>query len=67
VIKIQALHGTAEVWLDGVKVGEKTDANPAELTVVLPAKAGERELTLLVQSASGTTGLSGSVRVEVAR
>jgi len=67
MIKIQALHGTAEVWLDGVKVAEKSDASPAELTVVLPAKAGDRELTLLVQSASGTTGLGGSVRVEVAR
>jgi beta-galactosidase len=67
VIQLQKLNGTAEVWLDGVKVGEKTDAKPGELTVVLPAKKGERELTLLVQSASGTTGLGGSVRVEVAR
>jgi beta-galactosidase len=67
VIKLQKLNGTAEVWLDGVKVGEKTDAKPADFTVLLPAKAGERELTLLVKSASGTTGLGGSVRVESAR
>jgi beta-galactosidase len=53
--------GRAEVWLDGVKVADKTDPAPAALTISLPARAGRRVLTLLVQPDSERAGLGGTI------
>ena len=44
------LAGKAEVWLAGVKLGEKTSDAPAEFSVLLPAGATQRRLTVLVES-----------------
>jgi len=42
--------GSAEVWVDGVKLGEKPDPRPGPLTVKLPQGPAQRQVTLLVQS-----------------
>lgn len=53
--------GRAEVWLDGVKVADKADPAPAALTISLPARAGRRVLTLLVQPDGEKAGLGGAI------
>jgi len=44
------LAGKAEVWLAGVKLGEKTTAAPGEFSVQLPAGATQRQLTVMIES-----------------
>ena len=44
------LAGKAEVWLTGVKLGEKTSDAPADFSVVLPTGAKQRQLTVLIES-----------------
>ncbi|MEN9840448.1 MAG: beta-galactosidase, putative, bgl2C, partial [Verrucomicrobiota bacterium] len=46
----EKVFGRAEFWVDGVKVAVKPDAAPALFTLELPAKAGKREITVLVQA-----------------
>ena len=46
------LAGRAEVWLAGVKLGEKTTDAPAPYSVLLPAGAAQRQLTVLIESQS---------------
>ncbi len=46
------LAGRAEVWLAGVKLGEKTTDAPATYSVLLPAGAAQRQLTVLIESQS---------------
>ncbi|MBW8848303.1 MAG: DUF4982 domain-containing protein [Burkholderiales bacterium] len=54
------ITGQAEIWVDGVKIGEKTSAVAAPLSVPLAAGSGWRTLTVLVKSEpnqpSGVTG-----------
>ncbi|MFL6698745.1 MAG: beta-galactosidase GalA [Vitreoscilla sp.] len=57
--------GSAEVWVDGVKLGEKTDPQPGPLSVRLPPGAVHRQVTLLVQSAPGQpSGILDRILVE---
>jgi beta-galactosidase len=53
VVLFTEVTGRAEVWLDGVKVAEKTDPAPARLEAKLPPAQGERELVVIVQAESG--------------
>ncbi len=63
-IVFEALEGTAEVWLDGVRVAEKTTATRAALRVTLPPVAGARVLTLLLKpTTAGRAGLAAGVYI----
>ena len=57
-----SIAGKAEVWVDGVKIGEKTAAEPAPFAVTLPKGAARRELTVLVEAQPGqASGVWGRV------
>lgn len=57
--------GRDEVWLDGVKLAEKTTPEPGPLTLPLAKGARQRTLTVLVESLPGkVSGLVGPVLVE---
>ncbi|KQV47420.1 beta-galactosidase [Pelomonas sp. Root1217] len=59
------LAGKAQVWLAGVKLGEKTTAAPAEFSVLLSKGATTRQLTVMVQSdPTQPSGLLGKVVVQ---
>ena len=59
------LAGKAQVWLAGVKLGEKTTVAPAEFSVLLPTGATHRQLTVMVESdPSQPSGLRGKVVVQ---
>jgi beta-galactosidase len=59
------ISGKAEVWLDGVKLGEKTSPEPGPLSLPLPKGAAWRTLTVLVESQPGQpSGVTGAVLVE---
>jgi beta-galactosidase len=59
------IAGQAEVWADGVKLGEKTSPEPAAMAVSLPAGSGWRTLTVLVRSQPGQpSGITGRVLAE---
>lgn len=60
-----SIAGKAEVWIDGVKLGEKTGAEPAPFSVLLPKGAAQREVTVLVEAAAGQpSGVWGRVVIE---
>lgn len=64
-VVLREIAGRAEVWADGVKLGEKTDPAAGPLTVTLPRGPGWRTLTVLVQSTPGQpSGLFDRVLVE---
>lgn len=57
--------GKAEVWVDGVKLGEKTTPEPGPLSLPLAKGAARRTLTLLLESQPGqASGVTGPVLVE---
>lgn len=57
--------GKAEVWVDGVKLGEKTTPEPGPLSLPLAKGAPSRTLTLLLESQPGqASGVTGPVLVE---
>ncbi len=59
------ISGKAEVWLDGVKLAQKTSPEPGPLTVPLSKGAPWRTLTVLVESLPGqASGVTGPVLVE---
>jgi beta-galactosidase len=59
------IAGRAEVWVDGVKLGQKNDPAPGPLSVLLPQGSGWRTLTLLLESQPGQpSGVLGRVVVE---
>jgi beta-galactosidase len=59
------IAGKAEVWLDGVKLGEKSSPAPGPLTLPLAKGAASRTVTVLVESQPGQpSGLLGPVLVE---
>jgi len=59
------IAGRAEVWLDGVKLGEKTSPEPGPMTVPVAKGAPWRTLTVLVESQPGqSSGVIGPVLVE---
>jgi beta-galactosidase len=62
------LAGKAQVWLAGVKLGEKTTAAPTEFSVPLPQGATARQLTVMVESdPAQPSGLRGKVVVQPGR
>ena len=61
------IAGRAEVWCEGVKLGEKTDPAPGPLTLQLPQGPAWRTLSVLVQSQPGhDSGVVGRVVLEAA-
>jgi beta-galactosidase len=59
------IAGKAEVWVDGVKLGEKTAPEPGPLSVPLAKGPGWRTLTVLLEGQPGqSSGLTGPVLVE---
>ncbi|HEY8977795.1 MAG TPA: beta-galactosidase, partial [Burkholderiaceae bacterium] len=59
------IAGRAEVWCEGVKLGEKTDPAPGPLTLQLPQGPAWRTLNVLVQSQPGQdSGIVGRVVLE---
>ncbi|MCE4557805.1 beta-galactosidase GalA [Pelomonas cellulosilytica] len=52
-LRFGSIAGKAEVWVDGVKVGEKTGTEPAPFAVVLPKGKSQRQVTVLVEAAPG--------------
>ncbi|WP_457426506.1 beta-galactosidase GalA [Roseateles sp. P5_E7] len=60
-----SIAGKAEVWVDGVKLGEKAGAEPAPVAVTLPQGGPRREVTVLVEATAGQpSGLWGRVVLE---
>ena len=60
----QGITGHAEIWLDGVRLGEKTGEPEMPLSVALPPGEGSRLLTVLVQTRTCVpAGLSQPVSV----
>lgn len=60
-----SISGKAEVWVDGVKLGDKTSAEPAPFAVTLPQGESRRQVTVLVEAAPGqASGLGGRVVLE---
>ena len=60
-----SIAGKAEVWVDGVKLGEKTSAQPAAFSMPLPKGAARRQVTVLVEAAPGqSSGVWGRVVLE---
>lgn len=65
-----SLHGFAEIWLDGIKIAEKTDTCPAPLEIPLPPSCAdsnsERVITLLVRpEANGRVGMAAMVSIGI--
>ena len=59
------IAGRAEVWSEGVKLGEKSDPAPGPLVMQLPQGAAWRTLSVLVQSQPGQpSGIVGRVVLE---
>jgi beta-galactosidase len=62
---LRAVQGSGEVWIDGVKVAEKTTPAAADLRLPLPAAPGARVITLLLRAgADGRTGLASATITE---
>ncbi|RZL40594.1 MAG: glycoside hydrolase family 2 protein [Rubrivivax sp.] len=60
-----SLAGRAEVWVDGVKLGEKSGAEPAPFAVTLTPGGPRRQVTVLVEATAGQpSGLWGRVVLE---
>jgi beta-galactosidase len=60
-----SIAGKAEVWVDGVKLGEKTSAGTAPFEVLLPKGEARRQVTVLVEAQPGQpSGLWGRVSLE---
>lgn len=60
-----SLAGRAEVWIDGVKAGEKTAPEAAPFEVRVPQGAARRQVTVLVQAQPGQpSGVWGRVVLE---
>jgi len=64
-VVLREIAGKAEVWLDGVKLGEKTSFAPGPLALPVPHGSGWRTLTVLVEAEPGKpSGLLGEVLIE---
>jgi len=61
-ILFKQLTGKAEIWANGEKIGEKTNAEPADFKVDLPKDKAYSQITVLFQSnINEKTGLGGVV------
>jgi beta-galactosidase len=65
-IVFRQISGAAEVWCDGKMLAQKTDLQPGELSVPLPAEPDQkRTLSVLIDSGGAPkAGLSGLVIVK---
>ncbi|WP_448662954.1 beta-galactosidase GalA [Sphingomonas sp. CJ20] len=64
-IRFDSVGGRAELWVDGVKLADKTGATPGPITAALPAGGGPRTIVLLVEADAGTpSGLLGRVAID---
>jgi beta-galactosidase len=62
---MREIAGKAEVWSDGVKLGEKTSFAPGPLTLTLRKGPAWRTITVLVASQPDQpSGLTGEVLIE---
>ena len=65
LLVFREVAGIAEVWIDGVKLGGRSNPEPGPLSVRLPAGETHRQVTLLVQSAPGApSGILDRVLLE---
>jgi beta-galactosidase len=61
-ILFKQLTGKAEIWVNGEKIGEKTNAEPSDFKVDLPKGKAYSQITVLFQSnINEKTGLGGVV------
>lgn len=59
------ISGKAQVWLDGAIAATKTSFAPAPLELTLPAGAGARQISVIIERAPGQgAGMEGDVLVE---
>lgn len=65
-IAFKEIRGRGEIWLDGVKVHDKTDEAPLPVKIPLPPGAAAHRVDVLLQKsdASKQVGLGGVVTVE---
>jgi beta-galactosidase len=64
-LQFQEIAGQAEVWVDGVKIGEKTSPAPGPLSLPIAQGPGWRTMTVLVRAQAGEpSGLIGPVSLE---
>jgi hypothetical protein len=63
-IHFKEITGAAEVFIDGISAGRKTDPAPAALTIPLPPKDGLRTIAIRMNSGGAAkAGLTGSVTI----
>jgi beta-galactosidase len=68
IIRFAAIGGRAELWVDGTRIGLKSDAAAGPLEGRLPPGMGPRRIALIVQAESGApSGLLGRVTVSTLR
>lgn len=61
-IAFAAVAGRAELWVDGVRIADKSDAATGPIAAALPAGGGERTIVLIVQAdAQAPSGIVGPV------
>jgi beta-galactosidase len=64
-LTFRKVAGSAEVWVDGVKLGDKPNPEPGPLSVPLPRGETHRQVTLLVQSTPGQpSGILDRILIE---
>ena len=62
---LREIIGKAELWVDGVKLGEKTTFEPGSMSVPVAKGLNKRTVTLLLQSEPGkASGVTGAAQVE---
>ncbi|KQU49597.1 beta-galactosidase [Sphingomonas sp. Leaf339] len=62
MIRLAAVSGQAELWVDGKQVATKTSATTGPIEAAFPAGAGPRRIVLLVNAAAGAaSGIVGPV------
>lgn len=61
-LRFAEITGRAEVWVDAVRVGVKSDAAPAPLETTVPPGPGKRQVTVLMNTEPNhPAGLSGPI------
>jgi beta-galactosidase len=63
---LRDVAGKAQVWLDGKMVAERDTTDKADIIVALPPGAGERVISILIESPApgASAGLGGVVTIE---
>lgn len=64
MLTFRAIAGKAEVWLDGTLLGTKAEFEVGPMAIRIPARRGERTLSVLIEAEpGGSAGLGGAVTV----